>query len=110
MSKLHEMRRHPREQLSLRVRFAMGGWGVTRDISEHGVYVLLPVQRWPEPWVALDLELRRAGLRYHAHGQVLRLEPRPQATDGLILGMALRLHLPLLLSLPSLRGAQTRQS
>lgn len=81
-----DRRKTPRERIALRVRLPNGLIAHSRDISPRGLYLQLPPRSRMAPWVAIEVELPRIGLRARALAEVIRTERL-----GSSLGVALRL-------------------
>lgn len=84
-----ERRAKRRELLALPIVLPDGTTAVTRNISEHGIYFMVPSGANVESWLSIELDAARIGLRFVAAGEVVRMEPGADWT-----GVALRLHAP----------------
>lgn len=71
-----EHRSEPREALALPVVFAVGGQGVTRDISASGLFFLTDVEQQMGSELALEIKLRASAdpVKLVARGKVVRIE------------------------------------
>ena len=92
---LRERRASAREPLTLQFTLEDGSPAVTRDISAHGLYFLMPAGIALASWLALDFTMPEAGLRFTAAGEVVRTEPAGPGQTG----VAIRWHAPRLLPL-----------
>lgn len=84
-----DRRASPREPLSLPVTLAGGASALTRDISEHGLFLYVPRGAAVDEWLSFEFAIAEAGLKFHAVGEVVRIEPGLRQV-----GVAIRLHRP----------------
>ncbi len=91
-----DRRKNQREHIALKVRLPSGAIAHARDISAHGMYLQLPPRIRIAPWIAVEVDLPRLGLRARALAEVIRTE-----RHGSSLGVALRLRRIRLAILPS---------
>lgn len=91
---LTERRHHSRKSIALALRLQDGRQAHTVNVCEAGLYVVVPAGVKIDEWSALELPLRRGGLRLRAMAQVVRVDDLEHGT-----GIALRLHRPRLLCL-----------
>lgn len=89
-----DRRTSAREPLTLPITLASGDTAVTRNISEHGLFLEVPRGSLVEEWLAFEFAVPSAGLKFHAVGEVVRIEP-----GFAQLGVAIRLHGPRLVPL-----------
>jgi hypothetical protein len=82
-----ERRSTPREAITLKVRMASGALALTRNVAPTGLYLQMPLSDQLDEWIALELELKAARLRFRACGQVLRRDRGSQW-----MGVALKLY------------------
>lgn len=91
-----DRRKNQRERIALKVRLPSGLIAHSRDISAHGMYLQLPLRSRIPPWVAVEVDLPRLGLRARALAEVIRTD-----RHGHSLGVALRLRRIRLTVLPA---------
>lgn len=91
-----DRRKNQREHIALKVRLPSGAIAHSRDISAQGMYLHLPPRSRLAPWIAVEVDLPRLGLRARALAEVIRTERHGQR-----LGVALRLRRIRLVVLPS---------
>lgn len=84
-----DRRASSREPLTLPITLASGETALTRDISEHGLYLVVPRGAPVDEWLAFEFAVPSAGLKFHAVGEVVRIEPGVRQV-----GVAIRLHGP----------------
>jgi hypothetical protein len=82
-----ERRSRPRESLPIALQMQDGSSAVVRDVSEAGMYVVLPHDAPAARWCTFEFTSRQTCLRFRAIGEVVRFE-RGSRSDG----MAIRLH------------------
>ncbi len=84
-----ERRASPREPLSLPIILTGDGTALTRDISEHGLFLYVPSDASVAEWLSFEFAVPQSRLKFDAVGEVLRIEP------GIgHVGVAIRLHRP----------------
>ncbi|WBY02596.1 PilZ domain-containing protein [Ramlibacter tataouinensis] len=89
-----ERRASPREPLSLPITLAGDGTAMTRDISEHGLFLYVPRGSAVAEWLSFEFAVPQVRLKFDAVGEVVRIEP------GIgHVGVAIRLHRPRLVAL-----------
>ncbi|MES2481559.1 MAG: PilZ domain-containing protein [Pseudomonadota bacterium] len=91
-----DRRKNQRERIALKVRLPSGMIAQARDISARGMYLQLPLRTRIPPWIAVEVDLPRLGLRARALAEVIRTD-----RHGTSLGVALRLRRIRLVVLPS---------
>lgn len=89
-----ERRASPREPLRLPIKLAGGASALTRDISEHGLFLYVPRGESVDGWLSFEFAVPQAGLKFEAAGEVVRIEPGIRRV-----GVAIRLHRPRLVPL-----------
>lgn len=89
-----DRRASPREPLTLPINLASGESAMTRNISEHGLYLVVPRGSPVDEWLSFEFAVPSAGLKFHAVGEVVRIEPGVGQ-----FGVAIRLHGPRLVPL-----------
>jgi len=91
-----DRRMDARERITLKVCLPSGAVALSRDISAQGMYLQLPLRSRIPPWIAVEVNLPRLGLRARAVAEVIRTE-----RHGRTLGVALRLRRIRLTVLPA---------